>query len=146
MTDKELKRLRRSDLIDIIYELKKQNQQKTDECQTLQETLKKKELILSNAGSIAVAALELNGVMEAAQAAADQYVLSVEAVNRQAEKTLSEAKAERERILQNANERAEKILEDAKTAADRRWDDFQRKASEMMQTNAELMASLDRNR
>lgn len=146
MTDKELKRLRRSDLIDIIYELKKQNQQKTDECQTLQETLKKKELILSNAGSIAEAALELNGVMEAAQAAADQYVLSVEAVNRQAEKTLSEAKAERERILQKANERAEKILEDAKADADRRWDDFQRKASEMMQTNAELMASLDRNR
>ncbi len=83
MTEKQLKRLGRAELVDIIYELQKQNQQKEQECQALRDTLQKRELILSRAGSIAEAALQINGVMEAAQAAADQYLLSVRALGAQ---------------------------------------------------------------
>ncbi len=90
MTDKELRRLSRLDLIDIIYELQKQNQQKDAECRSLKRALKQKKLIISNAGSIAEAALQINRVMEAAQAAADQYVLSVQAVADGAEQMMSD--------------------------------------------------------
>ncbi len=51
---------------------------------TLRETLEaernKREIELQNAGSIAEAALRLNGVFEAAQQAADQYLESVRAL------------------------------------------------------------------
>lgn len=83
MTEKQLKRLGRAELVDIIYELQKQNQQKEQECQALRDALQKRELILSRAGSIAEAALQINGVLEAAQAAADQYLLSVRALGAQ---------------------------------------------------------------
>ena len=94
MTDKELNRLSRSALIDIIYELQQQNQQLEVSRQQLQQELSKRELILANAGSIAEAALQINGVMEAAQAAAEQYLLSLKAVSSKAEEsaTAQEAK------------------------------------------------------
>lgn len=106
MTDKELRHLSRADLIDIIYELQKQNRQKDILCRKMQNELNRKELILSNAGSIAEASLQINHVMEAAQAAADQYMLSVRAANGEAERILKEAEQERERILQEAREQA----------------------------------------
>lgn len=84
-----MRRLSRLDLIDIIYELQKQNQQKDAESRRLRRALKQKKLIISNAGSIAEAAMQINRVMEAAQAAADQYVLSVKAVSNEAERMIS---------------------------------------------------------
>lgn len=146
MTEKDLRHLSRADLVDIIYELGKQNQQKAAACQKLQDALNKREIILSNAGSIAEAAMQINGVMEAAQAAAVQYVLSLQAANDQIEQMLAEARAERERILQDANEQAAQILEKAQAGADWLWNDFQAKASEMVQASPELMALHEEDR
>lgn len=74
MTDKEFKRLKRSDLLDIILELQKKNREQEERISTLEQQLSSRELKLEKAGSIAEAALAVNGVMEAAQAAADQYL------------------------------------------------------------------------
>ena len=84
MTDKELKRLGRAELIDIIFELQKQCDAYTEQNRELQEKLEKRELYLSEAGSIAEASLQINGVFEAAQAAADQYLQSIHATNKRA--------------------------------------------------------------
>ena len=83
MADTQLRHLSRLELIDIIYELQKQNQAAAEEIEQLRKALDEKELRLANAGSIAEAALSLNGVFEAAQAAADQYLLSVRALQAQ---------------------------------------------------------------
>lgn len=79
MTDRELRRLSRAELVDIIYELQNRNQQCEAEMEKLQKALDDKILKLSSAGSIAEASLKLSGVFEAAQAAADQYLASLEA-------------------------------------------------------------------
>ena len=71
MTDKELKHLSRMELIDIIYELHKQNEQNAAQIEKLQAALDEKELHIENAGSIAEAAVQISGVLEAAQAAAE---------------------------------------------------------------------------
>lgn len=47
--------------------------------------------------------------MEAAQAAADQYILSVQAANCEADRILAEAKLESKRILKEAREQAERM-------------------------------------
>lgn len=78
MTDKELKRLSRVELIDIIYELQKQKDAADVRVAQLQEKLNQRELRIAQAGSIAEAAIGLNGVFEAAQAAADQYLHSIQ--------------------------------------------------------------------
>ena len=76
MTDKELQHLSRVELIEIIYELQKQNEAAAAQVKRLEKALADREIHISNAGSIAEAAMGLNGVFEAAQAAADQYLLS----------------------------------------------------------------------
>ena len=77
MTDKELKHLGRAELIDITYEQQKRLEASENTIRELQAKLEDKELRLSDAGSIAEAALKVNGVFEAAQAAAEQYLASI---------------------------------------------------------------------
>lgn len=83
MTDKEFRKLSRSELVDIIFELQQRYERLQRENNRLKEALQKRELDIENAGSLADAVMAINGVFEAAQAAADQYLLSVKAKNRQ---------------------------------------------------------------
>lgn len=77
MTDKEFKRLRRSDLIEILYEYQKREKALQDEIAALRAALEERELKIQNAGSIAEAVMKLNGLFEAAQKTADDYVEQV---------------------------------------------------------------------
>ncbi len=77
--EKGLRHLSRVELVDIICELKKSNEEKDAQIQQLQAALDDKALRIATAGSIAQAALSINGVFEAVQAAADQYLASVKA-------------------------------------------------------------------
>lgn len=141
MTDKEFRRLSRPELIDIIFELRQQLEQRDDEIQLLKQAVEKRELDIMNAGSLADAVVSINGVLEAAQAAADQYILSVKAANEKAEQTLTAAKAEAERIICDAQERAKQIEASAMKSASLIWDDFQSKATEMIEAHKELSIS-----
>ena len=73
MTDKEFKRLSRSQLIDVIYQLQLQLDQVTAKNQELEQQLADKRLRLQNAGNIAEAALAMNDCFLSAQNAAEQY-------------------------------------------------------------------------
>lgn len=79
MTDKELRRLSRQELLDIIYQLKKNEQRLQAQLEQAEQKLREREIRVSQAGSIAEAALALNGIFEAAQTAADDYLRSVKA-------------------------------------------------------------------
>lgn len=79
MTDKELKRLKRVDLLELLLAQSRENDHLRAELEETRRKLDAKELVLEQAGSIAEAALRLNKVFETAQAAADQYILSVKA-------------------------------------------------------------------
>ena len=143
MTDKELKHLSRAALIDIIYELQKQNQQKDADCQELQDALEKRELILSEAGSIAEAALQINNVMETAQAAADQYLLSLKAANGKAEQSIVDAQHEHDRIILEAQVKAKKIEEEARQNVASLWNDFQDRVSKTIHSEKEFSLSTE---
>lgn len=61
---------------------------------------------MRNSGSIAEAALQINKVFEAAQAAADQYVENVKQVSGRSSKNVDESVAEQ------ANKQADKLIVD----------------------------------
>jgi cell division septum initiation protein DivIVA len=107
MTDKEFKRLSRSQLIDIIYQLQLQIDNLSEEKQELENKLKDKRLRLSTAGNIAEAALEINNCFCSAQNAAEQYLNEIKAIR-------EETEAERQRILAQAQAEAEAIVASAK--------------------------------
>ena len=77
MADRELKRLSRAELIDIIYALKEREESLSNQVAALQEALSRRDIEINQAGSIAEAALKINQVFEQAQKAADDYLRSV---------------------------------------------------------------------
>ena len=79
MADRELKKLSRAELIDIIYALKEREDDLSAQVAALEEKLAQREIQISRAGSIAEAALAINRVFEQAQAAAEDYLISVRA-------------------------------------------------------------------
>lgn len=74
MTPKELKRLRRSDLLEILLALRKENDTLRQQLAEAQAQLEDRNIEIAKSGSLAEAALRLNGLFEATQAACEQYV------------------------------------------------------------------------
>ena len=78
-TDKtvELKRLNRKQLLELLLRQTRRADELEAKLAQAQAQLEDKRISEMQAGSIAEAALALNGVFEAAQAAADQYLMNV---------------------------------------------------------------------
>ena len=103
MTDKEFKRLSRSQLIDIIYQLQLRHDELTAENENLSQALADKRLRISNAGNIAQAALDLHNVMQSAQEAAEVYLEEIRIMR-------SETEEECRRLLEQARKEADDIV------------------------------------
>lgn len=78
MTAKELKRLRRRDLLEMMIALSKENELLRERNDYLEAQLQDRMLTISEAGSLAEAVLQLNDVFKAAQDACDQYVYNTQ--------------------------------------------------------------------
>ena len=77
MTEKEMRRLSRADLLEMLIEQSAQLEELKDKLAEAEEALQERTLIMNKAGSIAEASLRLNGIFEAAQAASEQYMQSI---------------------------------------------------------------------
>ena len=73
MTDRELKKLSRADLVELLLELTRENDRLRTELGQAKQQLESREISLEQAGSLADAALQLNNVFSSAQAACEQY-------------------------------------------------------------------------
>ena len=107
MTDKEFKRLSRSQLIEILYQFQLRIDELTAENEKLSTALADKRLRVRSAGNIAEAALEIHNVMQGAQDAATHYM----------EEMHARVDHEYQRILKEANDKADEILEKAQQDA-----------------------------
>lgn len=141
MADRELRRMSRTELVEIIFALKQSEDRLKEENAALTAQLQDRQIHIQNAGSIAQAALELNQVFEAAQAAADDYLASVRAVNdnadHAAETIRAGARSEAQQILAQAQAEAETLKEQAKLECQRMMETAEHKRE---QTEAECRA------
>ena len=122
MAEKELRKMRRNELIDIIYALQEQMEQIEAERDSYKKQLEDRQIRIEKAGSIADAAVALNQLFEVAQSTADQYLESVYAAN-------AEVEAQRQQILDEAHRQAGEILEAA--AAEARQIEADRKDADL---------------
>lgn len=74
---KQLRKLRRSDLFELLVEQAKEIEKLQGQVKELEGKLERRELEVTDAGSIAEAALAISKVFEEAQAAADTYLYNV---------------------------------------------------------------------
>mgnify|MGYP000751702813 CR=1 FL=1 len=77
MNDKELKKLNRKELLEILLSQAKLIEELESELARTQKELNNKTIILKEAGSIAEATLRLSGIFEKAQEVADEYLNSI---------------------------------------------------------------------
>ena len=80
MTDKELKRLSRAELLELLLLQTREVERLRAELDTAQRQLEDRRLRMTRAGTLAQAMVDINGVMEAAQKAADQYLENIAAM------------------------------------------------------------------
>lgn len=85
MTDRELRKMNRRELLELLIEQERELEHLQTALQEAEERIESREIRISKAGSIAEAALLLNGVFEAAQAAADQYLDNIRRAEQPAE-------------------------------------------------------------
>lgn len=108
MTDKEFKRLSRSQLIDVIYQLQLKQEELVAENERLLKELEDKRIKIGKAGSVAEAVLEIHNVMQAAQDAAEHYREEMQArVNNEYRRIIDEAKTEADKIIKEAKQKSE---------------------------------------
>ena len=107
MTEKELRRLSRADLLEMLIA-------QSEELRDVKERLKSAETILASrvieintAGSIAEASLRLNGVFEAAQAACEQYMENIRLLNERSQLVCRQMEKE-------SREQADRLLEETR--------------------------------
>lgn len=110
MTDKELRKLSRKDLLYMLISQGRELQELKEKYREAEEALKDRTIQLEKAGTIAEASFKINGVFEATEAACRQYTENIERLSRQQE----ELCAKRKESLQQAK----RILEEAKRASE----------------------------
>lgn len=137
MPDRELRHMSRTELVEIIFALKQSEDQLKAENAALTAQLEDRQLHIQNAGSIAQAALELNKVFEAAQAAADEYLASVRAAAAadgpaDAQLTLAQAREQAQALQRQTEADCKAMVAKAEQEVRARWAEFDRRASEVL--------------
>ena len=131
MTDNEIKKLSRAELLEILIEQTKEREVEKKQLLELQGKLMSREIKISQAGSIAEASMQLNGVFEAAQEAAKQYLENIERLDLdrqvECEKAKKEASQEADQILSQAHGEADEIVRKAKQEASQYWTEVSEK-------------------
>lgn len=106
MNDSELKKLSRADLLQLLLDERRENERLQLKLKETEEKLSERTIAIDEAGSIAQAVMQLNGVFKAAEAAASQYVENVQRLQTEKEAKFWQMEIE-------AKERAENIIEEA---------------------------------
>jgi len=117
MTEKELQKLKRPELLEIMLDLKSDLDRKINENIELKKKLDEKNISLEKSGSIAEAALQLNGVFDAAQESADIYLNNIKKMHAEQETiyndTIADAKRQADDIITKAQNEANELKEKA---------------------------------
>lgn len=130
MTDRQLRRLHRVDLLKLLLEEKKENEALREQIKQMQAQLESRRLHMDQAGSLAEAALRLGGIFEAAESACQYYTENIRSLSGRQEEICR-------RMEQETREKCDKMLEHARQMSRAYWDEYTEKCSRYMKTMEE---------
>lgn len=153
MTDSELKKLSRKELLEMLISQSKELQSLQEKLTAAEAALQKKEIIINEAGSIAEAALQLSGIFDAAQEACQQYTDNIIQLSQRQEeicaqreadsqararRVLEEVKREKAKLEEETKINCEEMTRKAKAESQAYWDDVSSKLEAFLSQHAEL--------
>ena len=106
MTAKELKKLSRTDLLEMMLSLSRENAELREKLSVALAELERRSIAIQESGTLAEAALKLNGVFTSSQAACEEYERNI---RQSCEKMEQETRERCEAMLAEANERLRKL-------------------------------------
>ena len=115
MTEKELKKLNRYQLLEMLIIQTERANDLQKKLEAAEEKLASRDVQMTVLGSIAEASLQLGGVFEAAQNAADIYL---NAARERAAALEADAAHRAEQLLQEAEDKARQLLDAARSGAE----------------------------
>lgn len=128
--EKDLRKLRKAELLAIIDEQSKENERLATELEIAKVELKSREIKIEKAGSIARAALELNGIFEAADRAGAQYLENIEKLSSEQEQISAD-------LIRKSQEEADKLMAETIDKCEKMEKESQEKCIEMTDTAKE---------
>ena len=106
LSDKEIRKLKRVELLEMLLELSRENEalmleleEKNRIIEALNLQLENRKIDLKHAGTIAEASFKLNGVFEAAEKAAEQYLENLQYLCEREQNPVSEKRSRRKTYL-----------------------------------------------
>ena len=165
MTDAELRKLGRRDLLELMLvqareleKLREENERYRQELEEVRQDLTSREIELNEAGSIAEAALRINGIFELAEAAGRQYLENIRALSERQDQICAKRdainKAKADKLLRETHEKCRRLEEetrlkcsmleeDAKKRAAAYWDEVTQRLESLYKSRKELRQLLD---
>lgn len=110
LTEKELKKLNRYQLLELLLRQTEQSDSLQQQIERLQGELAERELRFSQLGSLAEASVYITGLLESAQKTAEIFG---EEARKQADRLLTDAQSQAEQILSQARLQAAEIIAQA---------------------------------
>lgn len=159
MTEKEMRKLSRAELLEMMVEQSAQIHTLQEQLEVAEEKLHKREIIIDQAGSIAEASLQLNNVFEAAQEACKQYTDNIRQLSERQESICARIEQESrqkaddyeaevisrcEKLETNTKVRCAEMVAKARAEAREYWDSLSQKLEDFYQAHASLQAFLDK--
>lgn len=168
MTGKEMKKLRRDELLEMLIEQTKRKDELEVKLAQAEEKLNSREIDVREAGTLAEAALQLNAIFEAADAAASQYLENIRAMagrqqaaaapaavdtaalaadaREQAQRQLAEVAEKCRAMEEETRQKCEAMKAKAQREADAYWTEVSRRIEQYLEEHEELTEWLLRRR
>lgn len=147
MANKDLKKLSRLELVDIIYTLQLNNEEKDAEIKKLKTQLENARLDFSD--PVAETALSFDQIMKDTMAVTEEYLHSVKNINTELEEMREEAQKKNDLLLKTARDiafetirkakiKANEIVNNAEKDAEEKYNAFENKVLRLVKARREL--------
>ena len=139
MTDRDLQKLKRIELLEILVEQGKTIEQLEKELEETKKKLEERSLCIEEAGSIADASIQLTGIFDAAQEAACLYLEYVKRLSEKKTKDCTKLEAETKKRCEDmerqTQEQCQKMLEEAEAGVEEKWKEISERLEEFYDTH-----------
>ena len=138
MTDKELRRLSRSELLEMLIAQTEENDRLKIRLEQAEAQLRDRRISIDKAGSLAEAALSLNGVFQAAEAAAQQYLENIQRISGQQDAICRSMKEKAEKETEHIRQEAQAYSQKVHAEADAYWKQVAARAAKLLEDQNSL--------
>ena len=138
MTDKELRRLSRSELLEMLIAQTAEKDQLKTRLEQAEAQLLDRRIAIDKAGSLAEAAMSLNGVFQAAEAAAQQYLENIQRISGQQDALCRALKETAEKETAQIRQEAQAYSQKVHAEADAYWKQVAARAAKLLEDQNSL--------